>query len=65
MKKGLHSALSKRAYIYLAIIVIIITIGYFIMSFGDIVLSPIILIIAYVVAIPVTLLLPENNKKKE
>ena len=53
--------LGKINYILLIIGILILTTGYVIMGLGDNTISPILLIIAYVVFIPLALLFP--NKK--
>ncbi len=54
--------LSFMNYVIMIIAVLLVTIGYFFMGKGDISLSPILLIIAYVVVIPISLLLPFKKK---
>ncbi len=54
-KNRLH--LSRINYILLAIATLMVTAGYIIMSLNDITISLILLIIAYVVVIPLALLI--------
>lgn len=55
--------LTAGNYILLLAALIIITAGYFIMAAGDITISPILLVLAYVVVIPLALLI--RFKKKD
>ena len=50
--------LGKINYILLIIGILILTIGYIIMSFGDHTISPILLIISYIIIIPLSLIFP-------
>ena len=62
MNKDKKLNLSKLNYRILILGIVLITTGYIIMKTGDHTISPIILIIAYCIVIPIALLLP--NKKK-
>jgi len=61
MNQRLNSGIDKINIILLLICITFIFIGYFIMSQGDITVSPIILIIIYIIIIPLALLI---KKKK-
>ena len=61
MNKDKKIGLEKNNYILLLIGVLIVTLGYTIMRIGENTISPIILIIAYVVVIPLALLLPKKK----
>jgi len=63
MSKKIKSAISKRGYVFLIIALLLITVGYVIMSTGDRTISIIFLIIAYVLIIPISLLLPDKKKE--
>jgi len=63
MQKNKKIKLGKINYIILIIGVLLITIGFIIMNTGDFTISPIILILAYVVIIPLSLILPSGNEK--
>jgi len=65
MKKQEKQVLTMRGYIVLAISLLFIASGYLIMSFGDRTISIVLLILAYIVLIPVALLLPYKQKEKE
>ncbi|MDY0150682.1 MAG: hypothetical protein RBS43_00240 [Candidatus Cloacimonas sp.] len=54
--------LGKINFILLAISAILLIVGYFIMSFNEIVISPIILSIVYVALIPFALLYQPKKK---
>ncbi|MBM4403470.1 MAG: hypothetical protein FJ042_03675 [Candidatus Cloacimonetes bacterium] len=54
-KDRLH--LSRINYILLAVATLMITTGYIIMSVNDITLSPLLLTVAYIVVIPLALLI--------
>ncbi len=54
--------LGKANYILLIVAAIILTAGYFIMSANEITISPILLIIAYVIVIPFALLWRPRQK---
>jgi len=58
MTKFSKSNLTKTNLIILIVGILLITIGYIILGKGDITISPIILIIGYLVIIPVALLYP-------
>lgn len=64
MSKIVKSGLGKRNYIILLIGVLLVTIGYFVMNTGERTISPIILIIAYVIVIPISLILPAKNNNE-
>ena len=53
----------KLNQIILIIGIIVVTVGYIIMLTGDNTLSPILLIIAYVVIIPISLLIKSKKEK--
>lgn len=61
MKQRQNSGITKKNLIILLIAIVLITIGYIIMEQGDAVISPIILIISYVIIIPVALLFPTKK----
>ena len=61
MKQRQNSGITKKNLIILLIAIVLITIGYIIMEQGDAVISPIILIISYVILIPVALLFPTKK----
>jgi len=61
MKQRQNSGINKKNLIILLIAIVLITIGYIIMEQGDAVISPIILIISYVILIPVALLFPTKK----
>jgi len=61
MKQRQNSGINKKNLIILLIAIVLITIGYIIMEQGDAVISPIILIISYVIIIPVALLFPTKK----
>jgi len=65
MKEGKKDRLGLTAgnYILLIAALVIITLGYLIMAGGDITASPILLFMAYVIVIPVALLI--RFKKKD
>ena len=65
MKKQIIEVLTLRGYVVLAISLVFIMSGYFIMSFGDRTISIILLIAAYVILIPLALLIPNKKKEKE
>jgi hypothetical protein len=52
----MKSGLNKTNYILLLVGILLVTIGYVIMAVGDRTISPIVLIIAYMVIIPIALL---------
>jgi membrane protein YdbS with pleckstrin-like domain len=54
--------LASANYILLAVALVVLTIGYFIMSQNDITISPILVTLAYVVIIPLGLLYPFKKK---
>jgi hypothetical protein len=56
MSKIIKSGLGKTNYRILLIGIILVSLGYIIMATGDRYISPIVLIIAYIVVIPVALL---------
>jgi len=56
-------ALSAGNYILLLAALVIITAGYFIMAGGDITVSPILLVFAYIIVVPIALLI--RFKKKD
>ena len=56
MDKEKKSGLTKINYRILIIGIIIITIGYIIMATGDSTISPLLLIISYMIVIPIALL---------
>jgi len=62
LKKEKKINLDKRNYIILLIGIGLITIGYLTMKTGDHTISPIILIIAYCVVVPLALLAPSKKK---
>lgn len=51
-------------YLLLLVAAIILIAGYFIMSLNEISISPVLLILAYVVIIPIALLVPGKRKTK-
>jgi len=53
---------TKGNYILLLIGVIVITIGYIVMGQNDIILSPLLLFVAYIIIIPVALLVKFKKK---
>jgi len=63
MKKKMIQVLASRGYVILAISLMFIVTGYIIMSLGDRTISIILLVIAYVILIPLAILIP--NKKSE
>jgi hypothetical protein len=66
MKKLGRKSLGKQNYILLVLSIVIITIAYFIMALGDVTVSPILLVVSYVILIPASLLIPikKNDKDK-
>lgn len=54
--------LRKANYILLAVAAIILILGYFIMSLNEITISPILLMLAYVIIIPFALLWQPKDK---
>jgi len=62
MKNSGKSGIQKKNYQILLIGIILITIGYLIMATGESTISPIILIIAYAIIIPIALLYPTKNE---
>ncbi|MGI6197516.1 MAG: hypothetical protein ACOYIS_00105 [Candidatus Cloacimonadaceae bacterium] len=55
--------LGKINFIILIIAAILLVVGYFIMSLNDIVISPVLLSLVYVVIIPFALLYKPKNKE--
>ncbi len=55
--------LGKVNFIILIIAAILLVVGYFIMSLNDIVISPVLLSLVYVVIIPFALLYKPKNKE--
>lgn len=51
----------KLNYIYFAIAVIVIAIGYFTLSNGSMTLAPILLVIGYLVLIPIALMVKDKS----
>ncbi|HPF08877.1 MAG: hypothetical protein LHW46_07925 [Candidatus Cloacimonetes bacterium] len=49
-------------YLLLVIAAIILVLGYFVMSLNEITISPVLLLLAYVVIIPIALLIPGKKK---
>jgi len=62
-KKNRLGVFNVNIFIML-VAVLLITIGYFIMSSGDNTMSPILLVIAYVIVIPISLLIKPKKKDK-
>lgn len=62
MDKLRKSGLNKKNYYLLILCAVILVIAYFIMNTGDITISPIILIITYLILIPFALLFPFKNE---
>ena len=62
MDKEKKSGLTKTNYRILIIGIILITIGYLIMATGDSTISPLLLIISYVIIIPIALLWRKKNE---
>ncbi|MDP8232066.1 MAG: hypothetical protein P9L91_05285 [Candidatus Zophobacter franzmannii] len=62
-KKNRLGVFNVNIFIML-VAVLLITIGYFIMSLGDNTMSPILLVIAYVIVIPISLLIKPKKKDK-
>ena len=54
--------LSAANYIIMAVAIVVLTLGYIIMGQNEISLSPIMLIIAYVIVIPVSLMVKFKKK---
>jgi len=69
--KNVHTKTKDRLhlgfinYMLLLAAVVVLTIGYLVMNTGDSVISPILLTIAYVILIPLSLLLKPNYPKQE
>jgi hypothetical protein len=55
---------SKKNSVIMLIAILILTIGYLILNTGDITLSPIILVLAYTVIIPLAIFLGAEKKKQ-
>ncbi len=55
--------LGKVNFIILIIAAVLLVVGYFIMSLNDIVISPVLLSLVYVVIIPFALLYKPKNKE--
>ncbi len=54
--------LGKINYLLLIISAVLLIVGYVIMSFQEITISPLILILVYVIIIPIAILLPPRKK---
>jgi hypothetical protein len=65
MNKMKNSKLGKSNYIVMCASITIITIAYFIMALGDVSISPLLLIIAYAILIPLSLLLPVKKNDRD
>ena len=65
MKKILSPTISSAGNLILIISILFIVVGYLVMSFGDRTVSVILLIIAYIVLIPVALMIKSVKKKKD
>lgn len=57
--------LSKGNYIMLVVALVVLTLGYFVMSTNDITISPLLVTLAYVALIPFALLFNFQKKDKE
>ena len=57
--------INKYNYIVFAIAVIVLTIGYLVMGTGDYTISPVLLVIAYVVLFPLSIVIGAWMNKKQ
>jgi membrane protein YdbS with pleckstrin-like domain len=55
---------SKKNSLVLLIAIVLLTIGYLILNTGDITISPIILVFAYCVVIPLSFIIGTKKKEK-
>ena len=64
MKKEIPTCLARNGFSILIASIILLIIGYFIMSFGDRTISIIILIVTYIILIPIALFIKKTKKSQ-